>query len=152
MQASAIASSTDLTDQLFDLFRRVILNPEADHLRVIEEHELTVSQVRALMLLACSDPEPLPGGRIAERLGISPAAISRALDGLVQKGFAERSESADDRRVRPLAITKAGHAVADELSALRRAQFERFVTALDDDQRVALSNALDAVVPTEEPS
>ena len=40
-------------------------------------------------MLACSDPEPLAGGQIAERIGVSPAAVSRALDGLVQKGFAD---------------------------------------------------------------
>lgn len=152
MQASSPVAAPRLSEQLFTLFRRFLLDPQADHFRAIEEHDLTVSQVRALMLLACSDPEPLPGGRIAELLGISPAAISRALDGLVRDGLALRRESVEDRRVRPLAITGAGREVADQLSTLRRAQLERFVGDLDSDQRAALAVALDAVLADGGPS
>jgi len=120
-----------------------MLNPEADHLRAVDELELTLTQVRALHMLACTDPEALPGGQVAERLGISAAATSRALDGLVTKGFLVRAESAADRRVRPFAITAAGRDAAERLTALKRAQLERFVAELEPDQREALSRALD---------
>jgi len=144
---SPTASGSALGEQLFALVRHLMLDPEADHFQAIEEHDLTVSQVRALILIACSDPEPMPGGQLAERLGISPAAVSRALDGLTRAGFLVRSESAEDRRVRPFAITAAGRELADELSALRRNQLERFVDGLDPAQREALGSALDAIVP-----
>ncbi len=49
--------------------------------------------------------------------------------------------------MRLLAITDSGRAVAEELSALRRAQLERFVAALDDDQREALGAALASIDP-----
>ena len=62
MQSSP-ATETRLGEQLFALLRRLMLNPEADHLRAVDELELTVTQVRAIHMLACSDPEPLPGGR-----------------------------------------------------------------------------------------
>lgn len=146
-QDTGSAAQATISEGLFTLLRRLTLDPEADHFRAIEEHDLTVSQVRALLVLACSDPDPLPGGQIAERLGISPAAISRALDGLVRGGFLVRTESPADRRVRLLAITDSGRAVAEELSALRRAQLERFVAALDDDQREALGAALASIDP-----
>lgn len=147
MQASpASATRNDfVSEQLFTLLRRLTLDPEGDNFRAIEEHDLTVSQVRALVLLACSDPEPLAGGRIAERLGVSPAAISRALDGLVRQGFVVRTESPVDRRVRLVAITTAGREAAEELAALRRAQLQRFVAGLDDDQRDALATALELI-------
>lgn len=140
------STGTALGEQLFVLLRKLTLDPEADHLRAIEENDLTVSQVRALMLLACSD-EPVVGARIAERLGFSAAAVSRALDGLVRGGFAVRSESAEDRRVRPFAVTELGRELADELRALRRAQLERFVERLDAGQRAALAAAMDLIVP-----
>lgn len=146
MQASATTTPTSrLGDQLFALLRRLTLDPESDHLRPVEEHDLTVSQVRALLVLACHEPEPLPGVRIAERLGISAAAISRALDGLVRKGFVTRSESESDRRVRLLRLTDAGRATAEELSALRRAQLDRFVATLDAEQREHLATAFDSL-------
>jgi DNA-binding MarR family transcriptional regulator len=132
---------TDLGGGLLTLLRRLML-PEGDHLRAIEEHDLTISQVRSLIVLSAAD-EPLPGGRIAERLGISPAAISRALDALVGKGLVERREpTEDDRRVRPFAVTAAGRAVADEVTALKRAQLERFVASLDERQRELWEAAL----------
>lgn len=134
---------TELGGGLLALLRRLTL-PEGDHLRAIEEHDLTISQVRSLLVLSCSE-EPLPGGRIAERLGISPAAISRALDALDRQGLVERSESAEDRRVRPFAITAAGRAVTDEVTALKRAQLERFVASLDDRQRKLWEAALDSL-------
>ncbi len=116
MQASPSLIPTTLSGQLFVLVKQLMLDPEADHLRAIEENDLTVSQVRALMLLAGSD-EPVPGARIAERLGFSPAAVSRALDGLVRDGFVVRSESAEDRRVRPV----RGHAIAAGTSPMSSA-------------------------------
>ena len=147
MQASAPPTITtfELTERLFTLLRRITLDPQADHLRAVEEHDLTISQVRSLLLLACTDPEALPGGRIAERLAISPAAISRALDGLVRQGLLDRRESTDDRRVHPFAITAAGREIAEELTALKRAQLDRFVSSLEPEQRERLGAALDGL-------
>jgi DNA-binding MarR family transcriptional regulator len=137
-------SGTRLGGALLTLLRQLTL-PEGDHLRAIEEHDLTISQVRSLLVLSCAE-EPLPGGRIAERLGISPAAISRALDGLVRQGLVERCEpSAEDRRIRPFAITAAGRTVADEVTALKRAQLERFVASLDERQRGLWEAAIDGL-------
>lgn len=127
---------------LFDLVRELLNDPDAGPFEVIEEQDLSISQIRALLTLACSDPEPLPGGRIAERLGISAAAISRALDGLVRMGLLERRESTADRRVRLLAITDAGREIAAELTALRRAQIERFVDSLPPERVERLAAAL----------
>jgi DNA-binding MarR family transcriptional regulator len=147
VQASSTTRST-LGEQLFGFVKQLMLDPGADHLRAIEENDLSVSQVRALMVLACAE-EPVPGARLAERLGFSPAAVSRALDGLVRDGLAVRSESSEDRRVRPFAATARGRELADELSALRRAQLDRFVERLEPDQRDALAAAMDLIVGQE---
>jgi len=152
VQVSSPTTRTRLGEQLFELFRQLTLDPEADHLRAVDELDLTLSQVRAIHTLACSDPEPLSGGRIAERLGISPAATSRALDGLVNKGILVRTESAEDRRVRLCAITPDGRAAAERLAALKRAQLERFVAGLEPGQREALSAALDEIATGEDAS
>jgi DNA-binding MarR family transcriptional regulator len=152
VQVSSPTTRTRLGEQLFELFRQLTLDPEADHLRAVDELDLTLSQVRAIHMLACSDPEPLSGGGIAERLGISPAATSRALDGLVNKGILVRTESAEDRRVRLFAITPDGRAAAERLAALKRAQLERFVAGLEPGRREALSAALDELATGEDAS
>lgn len=139
----ATATEAAVGDLIYALMRAIMLTPEEDRFRVIEENDLTVTQVRAIVMLACSDPEPLAGGRIAGRVGASPAAVSRALDGLVQKGFVTRRECEQDRRVRLFSITNPGRELAGDLVALRRAQIDRFLAtlAVADRERVATALA-----------
>lgn len=61
-----------------------------------------------------------PGRRqheLAEALGIEAASLVRALDQLCAAGFVIRAPDGDDRRVKRLALTPAGNALADRLSA-----------------------------------
>lgn len=121
--------------------RRLFLDPRADHLGAIEERKLTMTQVRALFVLACAD-EPAPAGDLAARLGLSPAATSRALDALVRRRFVTRRESQRDRRVRLVEIADRGRTVVDELVALRVAGLEAFLAEVDPDQRRRLTEVL----------
>lgn len=130
--------------QLGDLLRDLLLNPRADHLGAIEDRNLSITHVRALFLLACA-AEPLSAGELAERLGVSPAAMSRSLQTLVRRRLTSRRESPSDRRVRLLAITAQGQALVDELVTLRNAGLKRIVADLAADQRELLSEALVSV-------
>jgi DNA-binding MarR family transcriptional regulator len=144
VQTSTETSTATATtgDLVYGLMRAIMLTPEEDRYAAIEENDLTVSQVRALVTLACADPDPVSGGRIAERIGASPAAVSRALDGLVQKGFVTRRESTTDRRVRLFGVTGPGLELADDLVALRRAQIDSFLTTLTPAERDRIHDAL----------
>lgn len=71
-----------------------------------------------------------PGRRqheLAEALGIEAASLVRALDQLCAAGLVTRAPDGDDRRVKRLALTPAGRALSERLSAdldaLRRAVF-----------------------------
>ena len=150
MQASSSTTGNATTgDLVYGLMRAIMLTPDEDRFKAIEENDLTVSQVRALVTLACADPEPVSGGRIAERIGASPAAVSRALDGLVQKGFVTRRESTTDRRVRLFATTAPGLELADDLVALRRAQIDGFLNTLTPAERERVHDALVPLAATE---
>jgi DNA-binding MarR family transcriptional regulator len=127
--------------ELGKLQRRLFLDPHADHLGAIEERNLSLAHVRALYLLAGA-PEPLSAGELATRLGLSPAAMSRALDTLVRRRLATRRESSADRRVRLVEIAERGRALVDELLVLRNARLEHFVTELDPEQRRRLADVL----------
>ncbi len=123
------------------LQRRLLLDPRADHLGAIEERNLSLAHVRALYLLAGLE-EPLSAGALAERLGLSPAAMSRTLDTLVRRRLATRRESSADRRVRLVEIADKGRALVGELFALRAAGFERFASTLVPDLRRRLAEVL----------
>jgi DNA-binding MarR family transcriptional regulator len=127
---------------LYALTRRVTLTTTAERIRMIEESELSMTQVKALLLLVEGGRHT--GGQIAERLGMSPAATSRALDSMIQKGLATRSECADDRRVRLLEASPAGIELAAGIADLRKAQIEQFLETLDPE---VLDGLIEALAP-----
>src|SRR5213595_441714 len=61
---------------------------------------------------------PLPVNTIGPIVDLTPGSISIAVDRLVAKGLVSRVESADDRRVRTVALTPRGKALID--SAFRK--------------------------------
>src|SRR3954447_7567407 len=86
--------------------RLVFIFSGGEHLRKMEESGLTLTQVKALLMLAGPEgEEPYAARDIAERLEVSLASVSRAVDGLVRGRLVSRVEDADDRRVRRLTIT-----------------------------------------------
>lgn len=73
---------------------------------------------------------------------LSVAATSRAVDGLVQHGFAERDECPADRRIKRVRITGAGRALLRELHATNVALLADFTETLTDRERSDLATAL----------
>ncbi len=141
-QRSAPTATQHAAELLYALTRRVTLTTTAERIRKLEESELSMTQVKALLLLVEGGRHT--GGEIAERLGISPAAASRAIDSMIQKGLATRSECADDRRVRLLEATDAGVELAAGIADLRKAQIEQFLETLEPE---VLDGLIDALAP-----
>jgi DNA-binding MarR family transcriptional regulator len=112
--------------------------------RMLGELGLSFTQMKALHLL-------LEGGDVnvkdvAERLGMSLPAMSRALDGLVGRGYVERLESPTDRRARLVRLLPAGRAILTEIEHSRLAALEELATSLTDEERAALHASLLPVV------
>lgn len=119
--------------------------------------ELTVSQVKALILLA-------QGGRLrsrelADRLGIAPSAMTPLVDRLVDRRLVQRRPDGDDRRIiwiEPTARGKALHArlmhmkadvslrVLQQIPAAERRQVSRSLALLLDAATRVLERTLRA--------
>ena len=141
------AASHDTAARLGALWSHLFLSDRGEHLRVMEESGLTVTQCKVLFLLAGDaagdeDPAPWTVKDIAARLGVSAAAISRAVDGLVRSRLATRNEDPDDRRVRRLAIAARGREVVARVTAARMVVLEAFVETLSAAERRKLDAAL----------
>lgn len=113
--------------------------------RVVEAlnaHDLSLTQMKALNLL--DDPDA--GDRSVKELGscmaLSLPGASRAAESLLQRGFVERREDPDDRRIKRLSITASGREVLRELEAARLAGVETWADGLSTTQRDALHAAL----------
>ena len=72
--------------------------------------------------------------------------MSRAVDGLVQRGDVKREEDPRDRRSKLVTVTARGRATYERVLAVRLAGVERFVEELEPDEREALGAALEPIV------
>jgi DNA-binding MarR family transcriptional regulator len=113
----------------------------SDLLEAVGALDLTLTQIKLLHYLDdASDELTLKQG--AELVRISLPAASRMVDDLVRRGFVERREDVDDRRMKRVRITDAGRSVIARLNAARLTGLEQFVEGLTPSERRALDHAL----------
>jgi len=133
MEATVDSVATDLGA----LMKHLLVSSSRDFFSAIEEAGLTFTQVKCLHLLGDAD-EPLALNALSDRLGLSAPAISRAVDGLVQRGEVKRTEDPRDRRSKLLTLSARGRRTIDRFVAIRFAGIKRFVGGLSDDELISL--------------
>ncbi len=111
----------------------------------IAELDLSFTQIKALCAMECEGDERSVKA-LAESLGVSLAAMSRAVDGLFERGLVGREEDRVDRRVKRVRLTDAGRAVPQALNAARLSALQELVGSLDDEQAQALEHALSLIL------
>jgi DNA-binding MarR family transcriptional regulator len=134
-------STAELTSTLTAILSHLLASTGRDFLQAVDELELSLTQIKSLRALIDAD-EPLSVKALGDELGLSLPAISRALDGLVQREFVTRAEDPADRRSKRLALTRKGRRTHDQLYALRVAGLREFVEELDPNEREALAAGL----------
>jgi DNA-binding MarR family transcriptional regulator len=120
------------------LMKHLLVSSSRDFFAAVEQAGLTFTQVKCLHRLGDSE-EPLPLNALSETLGLSGPAISRAIDGLVQRGEVKRTEDPRDRRSKLLTLSARGRRTIDHFVAIRLAGIKRFVEELTDEERAALA-------------
>ena len=143
MQVSA-PTTDELTDQLLGFMAYLMKTTQGGVFQVAGELELTLSQLRALFLLAYGDHAPALS-ELAHDVGLSVAATGRAIDSLVRAGLVSRREDDADRRVKRLALTDDGEEMLARIGAARREGLRQFAAALDDDARAQFARALSLI-------
>jgi DNA-binding MarR family transcriptional regulator len=110
---------------------------------------LTVPQVRALAFVN-ADPTCSPS-LLADYLMLSRPAVTRLLDGLVDRRLLTRRGHPDDRRRLQLAVTRTGRAYLDRYFAAARAVVAGRLAALPARKRAEILRAMRAVLPSVAP-
>ena len=141
----ATASTEAVASDLGLLLKHVLGSSSRDFFAAIEQTGLTFTQLKCLHILADAD-EPLPFSALSEYLGLSAPAISRAVDGLVQRGEVKRTEDPRDRRSKLLTVSARGQRTVERFMALRFAGVKRFVEGLTEAERQALAAGLGPIV------
>ena len=137
-----VASSSELTEALAAVWAHLTKGSSGDLFRVVDELGLSFSQVKMLFLLEDGGEHSVK--EIAAYLVLSLPAASRAVDGLVERGFVTRRESAEDRRSRIVALSDSGREVVAAMLRARFATLDTFVAKIAPDER---DNLLTALLP-----
>jgi len=111
-----------------------------DTLALMTEAGLTLPQVLFLTRLRQAG-ESTPS-ELAERLNMSPPAASQMVERLFKLGFLTRSEDANDRRRKRLAVTPAAERMLDKLVRARAAEYAKGTARLSPALRRELGAAL----------
>ena len=109
----------------------------------IEETGLGLSDFAVLEVLLHRGP--LPVNTIGPIVDLTPGSISIAVDRLFAKGLVSRVESAEDRRVRIVALTPRGKALIDSAFRKHSGQMKRVFAELSPEDLSGLEAALKKV-------
>ncbi len=98
---------------------------------ILRPMDLTFARYEVLVLLSFSRAGSMPLGKVGERLQVSPASVTNAIDRLESSGFVTREPHPTDGRATLAGITDAGREVVERATTALAA--ERFgATGLDD--------------------
>jgi DNA-binding MarR family transcriptional regulator len=142
--ASEATTAEALTQGLTSLMRYLLVSTGRDFFAELEKVGLSLSQAKSLMLLIESE-DPMSVKAISDALGLSLPGISRAIDGMVQRGEVTREEDPRDRRSKLVTVTPRGRKLWERLLAVRMAGVRRFVEELTPQEQEALAQGVGAV-------
>lgn len=130
------------------LMRHLFLWDRGNQLRVMEESGLSLTQCKAILEIG-GIGEAGPSCQLkelAEKLGSSTPAMSRAVDDLVKKQLVTRVEDPADRRARRIELTAKGRQVVDRIVTVRLKGVTAFAASLSATQRRKLDAAVEALM------
>jgi len=117
-----------LTGDMYALAAYLLRTANVGTFQAIAELDLSFTQIKALCALEV-DGQDSSVKALADSLGLSLAAMSRAVDGLFERGLVGRcTDPADGRGVR-LSLTAAGRAVQHQVGQAHARTVARAMTA-----------------------
>jgi DNA-binding MarR family transcriptional regulator len=135
-----MSSKTDEVGALLLALVDRVSHRGGDTLALMTEAGLTLPQVLFLTRLRQAG-ESTPS-ELAERLNMSPPAVSQMVDRLFKLDFLTRREDAGDRRRKRLAVTPAAERMLDKLVRARAAEYAKGTARLSPGLRRELGAAL----------
>ena len=152
MHATAAAtqpSTLDLANSVFAVLAYLMKSSNPDAFRAMADEDVSLTHFKALHVLDDQDEE-LALKEIGEMMALSLPAVSRLVDHLHQRGFVERNEDTQDRRMKRVRITAAGRELVQRLTETRLSIVEQFVDTLTEAERRRLLAALAPVLSRSE--
>ena len=105
--------------------------------RLVEQHDLTMSEYEVLLLLARAPDRRMRRVDVAQEVRLSPSGVTRMLDRLEATDLVEKGSCASDARVTYAVLTDAGLAKLKECTPSHFAAVERLLGERLDEEEVA---------------
>lgn len=105
-------TSKQLQDQLSLLIIRASMRGKYAISQIAEDHHLTMAPALALCLLEPGQAVPMKA--LSTFMGCDPSNVTVITELLVTEGLVERKESAQDRRIKTVELTKKGLTLRDK--------------------------------------
>ena len=110
------------------------------------ERSIEIGQLDALDLLVDRGEAGLRMGDLADALRVDASTATRAVDRLVQAGFAERTTDPEDGRRVLARVSDKGEALHRELAEGRQDMLERMLQGFSDEDRQRLADLMERFV------
>jgi len=145
----AAAARDQLTRDTYALMSYLMREATLGTLNTIAELEISFTQMKALCALE-ADGEDRSVKALAESMKVSLPAMSRAVDGLYERGFVQREEDPVDRRMKRVRLTDAGRSVPRLFNEKRLSALAEFIATLAEDEAAELERALALILERRE--
>lgn len=120
------------TEQLGYLIARANRLIEEDLSKRLHSNGIAIEQYRVLKSL--EEEGPLPMGRLAERVLVEPATLTKIIDRMVREALVFRVPDEKDRRKVRVALSSAGVAMSRELGGIGDDHEKHIAEALGADE------------------
>jgi DNA-binding MarR family transcriptional regulator len=139
--AQTHTTSEELASELHAFWLHLMKGQSKRMFALLDELDLSMSHVKALGVLTDCGCE-LSVKEVSEELGLSLPGGSRTIDALLRRGYLERREDDQDRRMKRIGITESGRDVSRRILEARLEGLEQFTASLTPEQRTRLMAAL----------
>ena len=118
---------------------------EAGKAAHLKKYNLSEGRLLVLMSLWHSDA-PLKATEIAESLGVTRATMTGLIDSLVEDGFVDKQDSATDRRIFSLALSKKGNQFMQKLLPDHFQRIRQFSEILSKEESCQLTTLVNKLI------
>ena len=134
----------ELLDKAMGLYVRTAGIIDPFRMRTWKGLELTVTQLRVLLMLRATPGAP--AGVLAESLRVTPPTVTGLVDRLVRSGAVRREEDPKDRRLVRNTLTERGQEVLGEVEREGRTFLGQLFERLSPEQLSRVVESLEALV------
>jgi len=134
-------SKDQIAERLANLTFSLLAGCQEKEAWLAEQHGLFQAEFKCLRLFG-SD-ESLNNTQISKRMNLSPSRLTRIIDGLVKKGYMQRSIDPNDRRNMIVTLSRRGKILTNKLNRAFVEVHEEILQDIDVSQHEPLINAME---------